>query len=467
MAQSVSDIRISSDFASPQDLDIFIPTIFGVGHKEQDKLSIEISTVYGQVQEGYNHIITERELFTYYAYDYYQFLYIDSYIADGSLFLDVDFKADFSVGYTKYHHNTMVLNYKLGSIIYNLNDLKVDSIITNSFFNYTEDISTVYKLYISPLLYFNDLQVDCTLAKAFLYFYNCDIYSAGGGLVMTTLADVEVAEGRLAFCEDDVFCAEEKSILGMCMDSMSAAYNMMSFKNDIFINKGSMQKLFTDIIVAEEVLKAPFKMDIRVHSLEIDNFSLPYNEFTYFGEKLSVDLIDHLFDIDIANSYFEVDGTRLSCTFEDIAYGKRMFCMVTSVFESNGPINCRIVACNVIGDFMYKTYTLLYGYNAELDSKTMFGFNKLVTVKGCATNLVSCPNTTCAAFTFITKDYPSYNLKAFLSCVVHEDLSAEIYPQSTAFFYGKEYTVIIKGVKDYAGNKMLPVKIIFRIEEKS
>jgi hypothetical protein len=44
-------------------------------------------------------------------------------------------------------------------------------------------------------------------------------------------------------------------------------------------------------------------------------------------------------------------------------------------------------------------------------------------------------------------------------------MQAIIYPHSTAYFYGKEFKVVVKA-KDFAGNQMEPLILNYRIEDK-
>jgi hypothetical protein len=44
-------------------------------------------------------------------------------------------------------------------------------------------------------------------------------------------------------------------------------------------------------------------------------------------------------------------------------------------------------------------------------------------------------------------------------------LPAKIYPHSTAYFYGKEFRVVVKA-KDFAGNEMVPLVSSYKIEDK-
>ena len=217
--------------------------------------------------------------------------------------------------------------------------------------------------------------------------------------------------------------------------------------------------------LSDKITTCGTKCDVRVHSLEITNFSLYPGEFEFFGNYLSVDIIDYLFTVDTIRSTFTLNGYPINTSFSGINNGVRAYCDIDNNFMSNDTIDLGFTAYNIINDVMYAHYYLLFGYNVEAINNFKFDYDKEVFVKVCGVNNVECPNRSCGAFTFKTVDYPSYNLQASLSCVVNRDLQAEIYPQSTAFMYGKTYKLIISGIKDYSGNYMPTSEIIFRIEE--
>ena len=98
-----------------------------------------------------------------------------------------------------------------------------------------------------------------------------------------------------------------------------------------------------------------------------------------------------------------------------------------------------------------------------------YGFDNKVTVRVTAEDYASCPTSETLAWDFDSKNYDNRDLGASIVGRFHaddsEDLSAEIYPHSTAYFYGKEVTVRIEA-KDFAGNEMEPLILVYRIEDK-
>jgi hypothetical protein len=86
-----------------------------------------------------------------------------------------------------------------------------------------------------------------------------------------------------------------------------------------------------------------------------------------------------------------------------------------------------------------------------------------------AENYASCPQVSSLAWSFDSKEQFNNDLgasivgKAF--SYEYSDVSAEIYPQSLAYFYNREFEVILTA-KDFAGNEMEPFILNYRIEDK-
>jgi hypothetical protein len=121
-------------------------------------------------------------------------------------------------------------------------------------------------------------------------------------------------------------------------------------------------------------------------------------------------------------------------------------------------------------------FYLTFGYYARYDNNKAagvdLGYDEQVVVRVEAENSVSCPTTDAFAYWFRTNTNLPQDLRATIIGLTEEgylrgskDLSATIYPDSTAFQYGKEFTVIITA-KDFSGNEMPPYILTFKIEDE-
>jgi len=125
-------------------------------------------------------------------------------------------------------------------------------------------------------------------------------------------------------------------------------------------------------------------------------------------------------------------------------------------------------AQNVINDWLEQTYYLLWGYNLIVNATELhsWGWDKEVIVWSTASNLARCPAESADAWHFRTAPKPFKDLSAsIVPQVKHKDLSAVIYPISTAIYYDGTYKITVN-LKDSAGNEMPPFILEFTVEDK-
>lgn len=198
----------------------------------------------------------------------------------------------------------------------------------------------------------------------------------------------------------------------------------------------------------------------------IDNFNLGVNDWMLVSDlgAFQVDAIDTVSGVSASGTYFLHDGVQVPTTLSGITDGYRMFYTPTSVVSS-GTFTITAHVTNSGSQVVEKTYYLLYGYNVRFDEVVEWGPNKQIDVLVQASNLAFCPNLEGAGNYFTTRDYDSRDLGAVIRVIEPFDLGAKIYPQSTAFFYGKTYSVTVSGIRDYSGNEMDPYTFTFTIED--
>ena len=218
-----------------------------------------------------------------------------------------------------------------------------------------------------------------------------------------------------------------------------------------------------------------YSADVRLFALEIINFFLDIDEYTTSTTSICVDVLDkRSIPIDTALCYFVIDGVTVTSgiIFTPVetttASGYRMCYDPPGDFISDEPIEVIVHAENVINDWLEETYTLLFGYNLVVNQSELhsWGWDKEVVVWSTATNVARCPASSTDAWYIRTAPKPYKDLAASIAPQVkHKDLSAVIYPISTAIFYNGRYKITVN-LKDLAGNEMPPFVLDFTVEDK-
>lgn len=200
-------------------------------------------------------------------------------------------------------------------------------------------------------------------------------------------------------------------------------------------------------------------------TLLIDNFSIGVEAWSLVTDlaAFSVDIVDLSYPVSTSGTYFLHDGAVVPTVLFGILNGYRAYYYPDSVVSS-GTITITIHAENTNSGIIDRDYYLLYGYRVEFNELIDWGPKSTVVTSVKASNQVFCPNTEGAAVYFETKDLESRDLGAFIGAIESVDLGAQIFPQSTFWFYGRTYKIKIEGVKDFAGNEMSTYEFEFTIE---
>lgn len=216
-----------------------------------------------------------------------------------------------------------------------------------------------------------------------------------------------------------------------------------------------------------------------VNLVEIGNFFLDVEQFVTSSSEVYVDLVDYYHQIDtVSGTYFMVDGVVVSGTFTVITVSGstsayRMAYDPTDDFSSlDGSTQFKVRAESVKGlaSRAEKDYYLTYGYKVEfenMDRKWMdFGYDNQIVVRMEVENLASCPKISADAYWFETKQQQYTDLGVSIKGTYIDGLSASIFPQSTTYFYGKTYRLVVNA-KDFSGNEMEPFILVYTIEDKN
>jgi hypothetical protein len=222
--------------------------------------------------------------------------------------------------------------------------------------------------------------------------------------------------------------------------------------------------------------EATLTMDISLLSLKISNFSLGIGEYTTASGFISVDITDDECPVSTSGTYFMVDDLRVPVTFSGIEDGYRMFYDPNDDYISlEGSTVFTVHAENECNKILEQDFYLTFGYIVEFTNRQElldsidYGFQNKIVVRVTAENYASCPQVSSLSWDFESKPQANVDLGASIVGRFHaweyNDMSAKIYPHSTAYFYGKEFRVVVKA-KDFAGNQMEPLILNYRIEDK-
>lgn len=317
-----------------------------------------------------------------------------------------------------------------------------------------------------------DSGIDITFAGWVNFPILSDIYSVDAGITDAYFLDVQTISGCVTQHYLDVYSAL-LTTSGINFDIYCSLVDVAVVNVDVELIEGRVGYVKQEIY-STAVGTPTISCDVDLYSLKITNFSLDIGEYTTASGYVSVDVLDDIYGVSTSGTYFKVDDETVSVTFSGIENGYRMFYDPEDDFSSlNGPTIFTAYAENNNGDVLEENYYLTFGYIVEYDNKPRIGvdfdYNTKVTVRVTAENYASCPKTTADGHRFITEHRENIDLGATIVGMFHADdvnnLSAEIYPESTAYFYGKEFTVEIKA-KDFANNVMEPVILRYRIEDR-
>jgi len=287
------------------------------------------------------------------------------------------------------------------------------------------------------------------------YYFPIDVTTRSGGLTGTEL-DVFASLEDMAYIRGDVH---------------SARLLIPPVIFDVFVVPGLNQKVDFDVWCSVTT-SGSFACDIHLLSMYFDNFSLDVGEYMPASGTICVDVHDESYSVVTSGTYFMVDGAPVSGTLTPISDGYRICYNPDDDFESlAGPTKFTARAENDNGDVITRDFYVTFGYVVEYDNASDggidFGLYNKIGVRIEATNLLNCPITDAEGYWFVSKDYYLRELGASITGVPDnsgtKELTAEIYPVSTAYFYDKIFRMELT-VKDYAGNEMEPFILVFKVE---
>lgn len=313
-----------------------------------------------------------------------------------------------------------------------------------------------------------DTWLDLFFAGWVEYILNYDVYSADQTLLEGPDFEVTVISGALDAHYLDLF-STRLTTSGIVSDIYCALTTWSEIDFDVQTRDGRIAYERYDVY-STDFSRPTVNFDVDLFPIKITNFSLDIGQYTNAEGFISVDILDDTCPISTSGTILLVDGVEVSTTLSGITNGYTLYYDPLDDFESlNGPTTFTVHAENECGDVLEKDFYLTFGYVVEYDNTGFdYGFGNKVAVRVTAENMASCPKEESVAFIFETADYKQKDLGASIVAKPfaqsQEDMPATIYPQSTAYFYGKEFEIVVRA-RDFAGKEMEPFILRYKIED--
>ncbi len=313
--------------------------------------------------------------------------------------------------------------------------------------------------------------VDSHFAGWVNYPFNSDVFC---GLVNTKYIDshLTVISGGVDYYPFDVSAGVVVS--GTVVSDIFCCLLDYAYVNcDTTVILGTIDKLDLDLWCGKDISSA-ISFDVDLLSLKISNFQPAEDEYNFSSDGISVDLTDDIYNVlTVSGTYLEVDGVVVATTFSGITDGYKMHYNPVGGFGNlDGSTEFLVSAENSNGDVLTRSYYLTSGYFVDYENydKIDYGYEKEIVVRMSAENLATCPKLSADAYWFVSEHLKHKDLGASIVGVLPaitsdtKNLSAAIRPQSTAYFYGKVFRVVLT-CKDFLGNEMEPYEFEFKIED--
>jgi len=314
--------------------------------------------------------------------------------------------------------------------------------------------------------------VNITFAGWVDNYFDADIYSVDHNIITGYINDVTVISGGvLAQCLD--VYSTTRSIISSDLDVFCSLLDYIGVVFDVWTGPGKIGYELLDVFSTDSSTKG-IVCDVDLLSLKITNFSLAEGQHTEASNSITIDILDDVCPVSVSGTYFKINDVQVSGTLIPITDGYRLVYDPTDNFESlNGPTIFTAHAENECGKIIEQSFNLTFGYIVGYENSESvgidYGFNNKVAVRITAEDMASCPQLSATAYVLESDQLKNRDLGASITGVFYadgyKDMATSIYPQSTAYFYGKEFKIVVHA-KDFAGNSMTPFEIMYRIENK-
>lgn len=368
------------------------------------------------------------------------------------LIRDVDFLSN----YTNYTGSTGASGIPIGSHVGYNNVYNIYSNVFNGFIP-----SSLDKI------------VDISFAGWVNFNFSSSVYSCDEAYLIIIPTEGSFVYGNVPTIYTNTFSCDVANSSTL-IDLYSADMRSINIEYEASTISGAIPKIDVDLYSSD--MESDFiRFNVKLYPLKISNFSLDIGDYTTSSGVISVDVIDDENGISVVDTYFMIDGTILTTTSIPITNGYRLFYDPEDNFGSMmGPVVLTVHAQNDIGNELYEDFYVTFGYIVEYTnthsspSSIDYGFGNKVAVRVTVEDFASCESLSSSAWEFESRGMYNRDLTASivgrLYGLDHSNMSSEIYPQSTAYFYGKEIRIILNAA-DYAGNPMEPLVLSYRIED--
>ena len=314
--------------------------------------------------------------------------------------------------------------------------------------------------------------VDISFAGWVGFGFNTDIYSTLSGLGLYSSFDVATISGGM-FLQNTDICSTAIIISDIGTDVFCSLLDYIVAVFDVDLGTGRIGYELLDVFSSAENSKG-INCDVELLSLKITNFSLAEGQYTEAYNSITVDILDDVCPVSVSGTYFKINDVQVSGTLIPVVDGYRLVYGPVDDFESlNGPTTFIVHAENECGKIIEQHFNLTFGYIVGYENSESvgidYGFGNKVVVRVTVENMASCPKLSSVAYVMESDELKNRDLGVSITGVFYADdyrnMSASIYPQSTAYFYDKEFRVVVYA-KDFAGNNMTPFEIVYKIEDK-
>ena len=329
------------------------------------------------------------------------------------------------------------------------------------------NIISSFKVYKSITLYI-DIINDLSIAQDKKFIAGLDVFSTlSGSLLNYYGTEATVGSGKLAYFDIDLHSSYLVETY-LNNDIYSTASGTRSYYNvEAETATGTVTYVESDVYSTVSGAKGNLNCDVRTWSLNTGDFFLDVYDHTTASAIVWVDIVDGMYGVSISGSYFKVNGVpKYNVTFSGIDNGYRMFYDPLDDFYSvSGTITYTAHIENDVGDYRENNFYLLFGYNVAYKEVIDWGPNREVPIWMKAKNIAFCPGYSTDSYYYVTREYESRDLGAFIEPIGYVDLGSKIYPDNEFFFYGGTYIVTLSGIKDFSGNEMDTFRYTFTIED--
>ena len=457
------DVYIDSELASANNWQSFVPTMFEINTSLSGAENVIDAFIIGATLSGANSLQIEAPFDS------------PGYVGDSNSstsfsidsvnnwYRDTNITNEIGITYDELVKITNDL-YIAGSTYSWVKDVETEFGVNENTVNKIDDSYMDFQIYIGSAPAKRDTVVDITMSDDVYYWCGLDMFSTVSGIIEYLNVEISTTSGIVYGLYTDLFSAGLKNDNYIPTDIFCSASGTNYIPSDIETALGEVVHSTADIY-STTMSGEKISCDVRTWSMFFGDFFLDVEDFTTASSTAWVDVVDYMWPIDLNESYFLVDGQRVSVTFSGIVGGQRMFYDPSNDFYSEGTLTYTAHFTNSMGDVMERDHYLLYGYDLNFVDLVDWGACRKVEILAYAKNKAFCPNKGSGAFYFVTKDYAAINLMSTIRPFVPSNLGSVVSTQSTAFYYGSTYTVSVSGIKDFAGNYLEPFSYDFTIED--